>query len=265
MRRVTLEIGGMAVGIEYDLESYGAVLRDKYGGYFSENAPGFSIKARVVPGFKTGCPNLPDPAVRRPDGAYDLLWYDLKGVFDPAARTATVTVSDSELSVNSVMRMLYSFYVRPMHGLLLHAASFVRNGDAYVFPGVSTAGKTTLSELTLASRPECELLTDEISIVRLLGGRWTAFGTPFWGNLRIGGRNVSAPVHRICFIEKAAGHEVATIDRREAFRRLMQNALFLVKDRVSAQETMDLAVEIAAAVDSCVLQFRKDAGFWEII
>lgn len=265
MPRVTLEIGGMAVGIEYDLESYGAVLRDKYGGYFSDNAPGFSIKAGVIPGFKTGCPNLPDPAVRRPDGAYDLLWYDLKGVFDPAARTATVTISDTEHSLNSVMRMLYSFYIRPMHGLLLHAASFTRDGGAFIFPGVSTAGKTTLSELTLASRPECELLTDEISLVRRIEGRWTAFGTPFWGNLRIGGRNVSAPVRRICFIEKAGAHEVARIDRQEAFRRLMQNALFLTKDRASAQETMDLADEISGAVDSCVLKFKRDTGFWDII
>lgn len=265
MHRLTLEIGGIAVGVEFDLGSYGAVLRDKYGGYVSDAAPGFVIRAHVVPKFQSGCGNLPDPAVKRPDGQYDLVWYDLKGVFDPAGRLAEVTISDTEYSINSVLRMLFSFYIRSLHGLLVHSASFIRGGQSYLFPGVSTAGKSTLSGFTVETRPECEILTDEISLVRKIDGRWIAFGTPFWGDLKIGGRNISAPLKKICFIEKADAHSAHPIDRQEAFRRFMQNALFLIKDRQSAQETMDLALEVVGEAETCVLKFKKDAGFWDVI
>ena len=47
-------------------------------------------------------------------------------------------------------------------GFLVHAASAVRNGRAFVFAGVSGHGKTTLARL---APPDVTLLTDEISYV----------------------------------------------------------------------------------------------------
>ena len=70
-------------------------------------------------------------------------------------------------------------------GFLMHSASAIRNGKAFLFAGVSEAGKTTISRL---APPDATLLTDEISYVRKQGAGYVAFGTPFTGELAKLGR-----------------------------------------------------------------------------
>ena len=58
----------------------------------------------------------------------------------------------------SILRILYFFGFLEERGLLLHASGLVHRGLAYIFPGVSGAGKTTIVRLS----PQLPLLSDEI-------------------------------------------------------------------------------------------------------
>jgi ABC-type iron transport system FetAB ATPase subunit len=72
-----------------------------------------------------------------------------------------------------VLRILHTLLLAAEGGFLVHAASAVRNGRAFLFAGLSGAGKTTIAGL---APPDATLLTDEISYVRKLDDHYYAFG-----------------------------------------------------------------------------------------
>jgi hypothetical protein len=120
---------------------------------------------------------------------------DLRGRIDLGGFEAEIELSSGtrfspEISLESFMRILYSLILPDRDGVAIHASSLVRNGKAYVFPGKSGAGKTTVVKLS----SDATVLTDEISIVREIGRGARAYGTPFHGDLGVPGENVSAPI-----------------------------------------------------------------------
>jgi hypothetical protein len=262
---LVLEIGGMAIGVKHDSPEWDAVLRGSCAGFVSDKKPAFVVNATVVKGFKTVHQNGVAVLSPKPGGVYSMEWHDLEGTFDPDGGTCTVTLADNVGSINSVLRNVVGVLFLRSHGLALHAASFTRGGRAFIFPGVSTAGKSTLSMITLANRPECELLTDELSLVRRIGGRWLAFGSPFWGSASINGKNGSSPVEKICFIEKSSVHRLKPLKKADAYARLVQNAAQAVYERRNMAAAMKTAAEIVEDVPAFVLKFRLDAGFWELL
>src|SRR5208282_1412112 len=108
-------------------------------------------------------------------------------------------------------------------GFLLHAASAICDGRAYLFSGVSGAGKTTMTRLAPA---DITLLTDEISYLRASADGYAACGTPFAGELAKAGENRTAPVSALFFLEKGLENRVDELSSAEAVRRLMRNILF---------------------------------------
>jgi len=67
-----------------------------------------------------------------------------------------------EYALDSLLRILLTMVLLPQSGFLLHGATIVRDGRAYIFFGRSGAGKSTVASLS----PEGSVLTDEISLVR---------------------------------------------------------------------------------------------------
>ncbi len=81
---------------------------------------------------------------------------------------ARVRQNANPYSLDSVLRILHSLILAERGGFLLHAASAICDGRAYLFSGVSGAGKTTMTRLAPA---DITLLTDEISYLRPSAGR----------------------------------------------------------------------------------------------
>jgi len=88
---------------------------------------------------------------------------DFRAEWDPKHRRGWVRQSPNPYSIDSVLRILHSLMLAREGGFLVHAASAIRNGRAFLFAGGSGAGKTTISHL---APPDVVLLTDEISYVR---------------------------------------------------------------------------------------------------
>ncbi|MGB0035547.1 MAG: hypothetical protein WBP79_08750, partial [Candidatus Acidiferrales bacterium] len=53
-----------------------------------------------------------------------------------------------EYALDSLLRILLTMILLPRRGFLLHAATVVREGRAYVFMGRSGAGKSTVASLS---------------------------------------------------------------------------------------------------------------------
>ena len=102
---------------------------------------------------------------------------------------------------DTFLRIVYSFALIEAHGLVIHAASLVRNGRAFLFCGRSGSGKTTIARLS----QHATLLSDELSIVRITDHRVRCYGTPFWGDLARAGEDRAAPLVGIYFLTTGAG------------------------------------------------------------
>ena len=127
---------------------------------------------------------------------------DFCAEFDARSRRGWVRQSPNPYSLDAVLRIMHSLVLAEEGGFLVHAASGVRNDRAFVFAGVSGAGKTTMSRL---APPDATLLTDEISYIRRSGSSYHAYGTPFAGELARLGTNMKAPLAGALFSRKGAG------------------------------------------------------------
>ena len=144
---------------------------------------------------------------------------------------------------------------------MLHASSLVRYRRGYVFCARSGSGKTTVARLS----PEATLLSDEISMVTVAGGRVTCHGTPFWGELGRGGENVAAPVAGLYFLRHGERHRITAIGPRRALERLLPNVLFFVRDAELVARVLAIAGDLVEAAPCFELAFTPDRGFWTVI
>ena len=165
-------------------------------------------------------------------------------------------------SLDSVLRILHSLILAERGGFLLHAASAICDGRAYLFSGVSGAGKTTMTRLAPA---DITLLTDEISYLRPSADGYAAFGTPFAGELARAGENCTAPVSALFFLEKGSENRVDELSSAEAVRRLMRNILFFAEDRGLVEKLFDTACDFVGRVPIRRLMFYPDARVWDEI
>ena len=166
-----------------------------------------------------------------------------------------------EYAFDSLLRIFLSWSLPPRAGFLLHAATVVRDGRAYVFTGHSAAGKSTVASLS----PRGSVLTDEISLLSFEEGVWQAHGTPFWGEFRAAGSNTSAPIAGIFSLVQAGRHRVRPMRPAAALRTLLSNVLFFSSDSSATRRLLELLAKAADGMASYELEFQRDPGFWEVL
>lgn len=167
----------------------------------------------------------------------------------------------NEYALDSLLRILMSWVLLPRFGFLLHAATVIRGGRAYVCTGRSGAGKSTLASLS----PAGSVLTDEISLLRREDGVWRAYGTPFWGEFRAEGKNISAPVAGIFSLTKARENELKPLRAAELLRALLPNTLFFSTARDANSRLLEILAGAASEIPGYDLGFRKDPDFWGVV
>jgi len=167
----------------------------------------------------------------------------------------------SEYALDSLLRVLLSWKLAARHGFLLHAATVVRGGKAYVFTGRSGAGKSTLAGLA----PPGTVLTDEISLLRFEDGEWRAYGTPFWGDFRAAASNASAPVRGLFRLVQAAENCVTPLRPRAMLRALLPNVLFFSREPEAHRRLLEILGHAVDSISGYELAFRKDPAFWEVL
>ena len=129
-------------------------------------------------------------------------------------------------------------------------------------PAFPERGKTTIARL---APPDATLLTDEISYVRPLGKGYSAFGTPFTGELAKLGENVSAPVRALYLLAKGHENRIEAMAPAEAARSLLGNILFFAQDEELVQAIFRSTFDFVSRVAVSKLTFVPDARVWELI
>lgn len=166
-----------------------------------------------------------------------------------------------EYALDSLLRMFLSWALLGQQGFLLHAATIVKNGKAYVFVGRSGAGKSTVASLS----PRGSVLTDEISLLKRVDGEWRAFGTPFWGEFRADGANTSAPLAGIFRLVQAAVNRLVPLRPSELLRSMLPCVLFFSSQVGDNDRLLQILVAASEQVPGYNLQFQKSRAFWEVV
>ncbi len=256
-----VEIGGIPIALATSDDAFLDLLRRRYDGFLSTARPEVELQFDLTP---PGPGSDEDVRVRRDLAVGD--WIIERGDFhahwNPHTGRGEVWQNANPYSLDSVLRILHSLILAERGGFLLHAASAVCNSSAYLFAGVSGAGKTTMTRL---APPDVTLLTDEISYVRPSAAGYSAFGTPFAGELGRAGENCRAPVSALFFLEKGAGNRVDDLSSAEAIRRLMRNILFFAADQSLVEKLFAAACDFVERIPIRLLTFYPDARVWDVV
>lgn len=237
------------------------MLEDRYAGFITapERAD-IEFDVEIAP---PGSPNPDaDVQVAQQGGRWRLTRGDFRAEWEPASGRGWIRQSANPYSIDAVLRIVHTLVLARNQGFLLHAASAIRNGKAFLFAGISGAGKTTISRLAPA---DAVLLTDEISYVRKGDYGYTAFGTPFAGELAKVGENVSAPVEALYLLAKGVENRIETVPSAEAVRSILANVLFFAEEEPLVQSAFHAAFEFVSRVTILRLTFVPDSRVWELI
>jgi hypothetical protein len=239
------------------------IVRDRYKGFVANGADDWRLEIDVS---RSTAARSHAPLRVTPDGErgqFVVSRFDFTGTVNVSARCARITVNDvNEYSLDSFLRILYSLALVERHGLILHAASLVRDDQVHIFSGPSGSGKSTVASLSA----DATLLSDELSIVRMTNDGARAYGTPFWGEFaRACGKDQAAPATGIYFLHQGPRHTLDAVTPKDALQRLLPNVLFFARDATLTARILEIAAALVEAVPCFDLTFRLDPGFWEVI
>jgi hypothetical protein len=254
-----VEIGGIPVSLRTDSENFRDLLCQRYSGFLSSSRAEYELDFQLT---ERGTSSDDEARVWREGREWRIKRGDFQAGWAADSGRGWVRQTPNPYSLDSVLRILHSLILAERGGFLLHAASAICDGRAYLFSGVSGAGKTTLTRLAPG---DITLLTDEISYIRPAGGGYSAYGTPFAGELAKAGENCVAPVFALFFLEQGPSNRIDEIQPAEAVGRLMRNILFFGEDPELVEKLLSTACEFVAGVPIRRLTFYPDARVWDTI
>jgi len=260
-RHATITIGGIATAIRTSDEAFLRMVDQRYAGFADpDEAFDYEIDVELTP--PSGRSADDDVRVFRNGAQWQIERGDLSAEWDPVARRGRIRQSANPYALDTVLRILHTLALADEGGFLVHASSAVRNDRAFLFAGVSGAGKTTISRL---APTDANVLTDEISYVRKEGRGYVAYGTPFAGDLARPGDNLKAPIAAVYLLAKGSENRIESIDPAAAARALLTNILFFAADRGSIQAVFVAAMDFVESVPIRRLTFVPDGGVWDLV
>lgn len=149
----------------------------------------------------------------------------------------------------------YHFYANLLRfsGMLLHASAVEYQGQAYLFSGPSTVGKSTHTrQWQKTFGPDVCVFNDDKPALRCLDGRWYAYGTPWCGKDGIN-ENKKVPLAGICFLKQADENRIRPLTGFEAVGNLCSQTVY----SLHKQENMERML-------SCVDELIRKVPIWQL-
>jgi len=183
------------------------------------------------------------------------------------AKGPDTSIDPTERAVENVVRVATAWLALARGGLLMHAASVVRDGRAWLFFGQSGSGKSTLS----ASSRRGQVVSDDLTLL-LPGadGQPMVVGAPFRGTYT-GGEPTTGmhPVAAAFRLRKAGPAEAAAVEPLPASSAMpdaIANLPFVVDHLAAHPRLFERIERVLGAMPMRALRFRKeDDSWWDAI
>src|SRR5580704_4291542 len=155
---VSIEIGGIAIALRTQDPSFHRLIENRYTGFVGES-PKSQLEFDIDLCELSDSSPDDDLEVKIDAGEWLLKRGDFRARWNPETSRGQIRQSCSPYAIDCVLRIVHTLILARRGGFLVHAASAIRGGKAFLFSGLSGAGKTTISRL---APPDATLLTDEI-------------------------------------------------------------------------------------------------------
>lgn len=155
------------------------------------------------------------------------------------------------------------------NSLLLHGVGITRNNLGCLFLGASSAGKTTVAELS----PEREVISDDGIIVKREGSRYFLSPSPFdqftgpRRQLRDAPEQQKAKLAMGFFLQKDTVNYLEGLSPADSSSLILKKYIhfFRYVTPEMAKSTFRLVTDLCRKVPFYTLHFRKDPSFWEAV
>lgn len=258
--RIGLGIAGFGLGFKSDHAGIISVLRRRYAPFAVRTAGGIAFDCS--PGLARQTPFRPE--IKWIGPCLELARGDFKASLDTGSGRGRLTAAANEQCLDAFLRSLISSLLIREGGLMLHSAGLLKGGKAWLFPGVSGAGKSTLSKLAAAAG--AEVISDEINMLRFEGGRPMVYGSPFWGEMRAGGRRGRWPLGGLFLPKKAERCAVSGVAPSVILKALLRCTVNFSRAGQEAAASLLAASRLLQAAPARRLGFsRENADFMELL
>lgn len=175
----------------------------------------------------------------------------LEALFDPAALTLELRIeahADApHLVLGNALRGVVAIAL-PLHfgGLMFHASSGICEGQGMFFPGISTAGKTTLA----LGLEKATYMSDDITLVSALATAPTLMASPFFGVAGKKGANRDAPLAGVGVLVRKNPSEtlIRRLPRGDAVKELMRHVICWSTDKHLQAALLERTLELTERV-----------------
>jgi hypothetical protein len=260
MQTIHLEIAEIGLAIHSENPEFIAQIADRYEGFATSDSAGFSMTVDTERGITTIGEDLPRVTTTG-DQTFHYERRDFHMDVDKAAKTMVGSCAPNMYSFDSCLRVFFATYLLDLQGVMIHGASAVDHNDkAWLFYGVSGAGKTTTARLSAPRK----VLSDELTILRRVDDGYRAYGTPFWGELQKNGDNVNAPLAGVNMLVKDDKVFLEPMPARKALQALLPCVLFFAHEPALVNGAVDRIADIVATVPASEMHFLPDQSFWRL-
>lgn len=257
---VTVQIGEIPIELRCADAPFCNEIEGRYAGFLSSSShPEYCFDIHLEPLAE---PSNEDTSVTRQGFRWRVQRGDFRAMWDMRTRNGWIRQSANPYSLDTVLRIAHSLALAETGGLLMHAASAVWQGRAFLFAGISGAGKTTMTRL---APTDATVLTDEISYLRQGSSGYCAHGTPFAGELARAGANIAAPLSAIYLLEKGPANRIEAVEESAAIRALMRHVLFFAQDARLVKLVFESVVYLVSRITVARLIFAPDKRVWNLI
>jgi hypothetical protein len=248
-----LEIGGIKVDFICDSRKWPGFLRKNYAPYIVSGKSRADALVRLSELQKGGGRFSVKAGPRGPAISRE----DFRSRARPASGETLLESAFNKYSFDSWFRIFITLLALQKRSILVHASGISRRGKAFVFPGRSGSGKSTM----IKKLGRNGALSDELVLLNLKGKKVYASSTPFWGELKMdrSHKRRTSALKGMYFLKKGACTAARGLDRGEALSRLLSAVLFFSKETRGVKKLFSLCGRICRAARSYEFTFPLNA------